>query len=556
MGSFANVPARAVGRLRAIPIGTVALFAWLFYYQWAPALVPSLIVPAHHAMIPGFSIDARFNLAMLENGYLWLAGKGDLFSPGFYFPLADVGGLSDLHLGTLPAYAIWRFVGADPFTSAQAWTVLAVVANFVSAYVVARRFGLAQLGASIAAATFTFAPPASDRANWWQDTWRAAVPPATYWVTMAASAMRSRRRPDIRITLMVIGWLSFAFLCAPYTGVLTFFWAICLLLAILSRSSNLGHWSLAQVQPSLPTLAAVSAVSVAAVVVGLRYMRAGAEYAIGYSFGAAGATPGPMGWLTSTTAMLWNPISTTLNNHSNPPDAIMMKGAMFLGLGVMVASGYAIWRSDRRPWTLPIGLAIAVAAFSITASSHVSVFVLLSQLPGFGIVRGPSRLVLELLFPIGLLAGAGLTHIQAVFSRRVSNVLLALFVAELTFVYVPGLTKVQVYSGPEAIAAKATPFLATAIHPVLLVLPEPSGDPWDRQMDAMLAAQILQIPTMNGRTSSPLLEIPPTLTCGNLQAWLANLPGRIAPRWPRLPAREVTVIAVGDGEGCAARGTP
>lgn len=550
---------------RGIPLGAVALFLWLFYYQWAPALIPTLIVPPHHATIPGDAGDSRFNLLMIEHTFQWLLGREDLFSPPFYFPLANVGGFSDLHVGSVLAYAPWRLIGLDMFISLQLWVALGLLANYASAYVVARRFGIPQAGAAIAAACFTFAPPSSGYAGWLQLLWRPAVPFATYWTVQFALRMRDAIAPSAFRLLVVAGWVGFAFLCAPYTGILTAFWLAFLFVAVYlgaRRSDGLRSLAGSRDSPTRFELVAAPVMIAAAGSVALGYARTASAYGISHSFGAASGTPGPWAWLFTTTSVLWNPVADQFRAHMSPPDrALLGDGPLFVGVALAALVAYAIWvRQAGRPWVGWIGLAILGTAIGITASSHISLFVLLSQLPGFGAVRGPDRIVLELLFPLGLLAGVGFAAISERVGSRGRYLASALVVADLTLVFVPATTVEDWTTRSDEIVRLAAPAVATASNPVLLVLPDKdstTGVGSIGRIDAMLAGRQLGIPTINGYTSQEVYVPDPNVSCATLDAWLNDLPMSWGSQWPRVDSeREYTVLAVAGGELCLATWAP
>ena len=93
------------GKLEARFIAPLC-FTIVLLAQWGSSLIPPKVMP-------GGIGDSRFNLLMLEHTYQSLKGNGSLFDANFFFPFKLVGGLSDLHIGSVVAYAIPRLAGIN-----------------------------------------------------------------------------------------------------------------------------------------------------------------------------------------------------------------------------------------------------------------------------------------------------------------------------------------------------------------------------------------------------------------------------------------------------------
>ncbi len=77
----------------------------------------------------GDEVDGRLNNLLLEHGYQSLLGNYDFESPGQFFPTRGTIAYSDMHIGTLPLYAIGRFVGLSVEGAYQCWTVSIALLN-------------------------------------------------------------------------------------------------------------------------------------------------------------------------------------------------------------------------------------------------------------------------------------------------------------------------------------------------------------------------------------------------------------------------------------------
>jgi len=77
--------------------------------------------------------DTRFINYVLEHYYGFFAGhgaSGSFWNMPFFHPAPNVSTYSDLELGVLPFYALWRALGFGPENSFQLWTITILVLNF------------------------------------------------------------------------------------------------------------------------------------------------------------------------------------------------------------------------------------------------------------------------------------------------------------------------------------------------------------------------------------------------------------------------------------------
>ncbi len=112
------------------------------------------------SMILGDLGDARLNNYLLEHGYQYLLGNHPFFwNAPFFYPALSVMTYSDNHIGTLPFYSLFRFIGNDIETSYQFWMVLIFLLNGVSSYMVLRLLRFNILGAFTGTLLFTISAP-------------------------------------------------------------------------------------------------------------------------------------------------------------------------------------------------------------------------------------------------------------------------------------------------------------------------------------------------------------------------------------------------------------
>jgi hypothetical protein len=138
----------------AIPIALLLLGLSLLHY-------PFLRGPG--TQIPGDSADAAFLHYVLEYEFQWLHGgfvHQSLWDAPFFYPHANSLAYSEVLLGVLPFYGIWRLIGLDPAHSYQLWFVSLSVVNFVVLYEFLRKvMELRRLPSALGAYFFAFASP-------------------------------------------------------------------------------------------------------------------------------------------------------------------------------------------------------------------------------------------------------------------------------------------------------------------------------------------------------------------------------------------------------------
>ena len=131
-------------------------------------LFASLLTVHHATLFSSFAItqgggDSLLYNFILEHEWRWAAGHStdsSLWSPPIFFPQRNTAAYTDLFLGALPPYAIWRIFRADPQTAFQLWILTVSALNFVAAYSLLRFLLGSGVAASAAGAVlFAFGSP-------------------------------------------------------------------------------------------------------------------------------------------------------------------------------------------------------------------------------------------------------------------------------------------------------------------------------------------------------------------------------------------------------------
>ncbi|MBL7902630.1 MAG: hypothetical protein JNK73_11595 [Bacteroidia bacterium] len=106
---------------------------------------------------PGDYGDSRFINYVLEHGVKWLKGiEPDFWRANFMYPLENNIALSDCMAGTLPIYALFRFLNLDTETSFQMWWISCSALNYICADWAFRKLNLSPYWSALGAFVFAF----------------------------------------------------------------------------------------------------------------------------------------------------------------------------------------------------------------------------------------------------------------------------------------------------------------------------------------------------------------------------------------------------------------
>lgn len=129
--------------------------------------------------MPGDLGDARFNLYILEHFWQYAQGATPSYwNAPFFYPESQTIAYSDNLLGIAPLYAFFRLFGLLPETAFQLWFVCITSLNFVFAYWAFRALNIGSVGASAGAFVFAFSIALQSQLTHAQTYSRFAVPMA------------------------------------------------------------------------------------------------------------------------------------------------------------------------------------------------------------------------------------------------------------------------------------------------------------------------------------------------------------------------------------------
>src|SRR5258707_4364389 len=143
---------------RARQLSTALLPIALLILGMSIAFYPMLFSKLEHMQSdPG---DTRLVNFLLEYEYRWLRGDPvarEFWSAGIFFPERNTLAYSDVLVSTLPFYAPWRSLGAEPDTACQFFLLTVGGLNFIAAYLLLRNgLGRTVVGSSFGAFLFSF----------------------------------------------------------------------------------------------------------------------------------------------------------------------------------------------------------------------------------------------------------------------------------------------------------------------------------------------------------------------------------------------------------------
>lgn len=480
--------------------------------------------------VPGGLGDARFNIYILEHVYRWLVGLDrSLLSLPIFYPYPYTFAFSDMHAGSAIVYVIARAIGLDQYDAFKVWFVIGYVLTFAAAYRVMLLLRLSPWLAALAAFGFAFSLPAVAQMGHAQLTYRVGIPFAFYHSMRYA---QTKRPADLH---GLIGWISLQILINVYLGLfglilsgITFLVA----LAVRGPLSLKGLHALpgAFARPFLDRanhrhlhIAVVGILTLAAVAMLAFYGYVGALYGFERPWPVIlSMVPRPWSYFIMDLLPYWSSLSRGL-----PAVPMRNEHQIFMGVPgafLFLAAAYQAVRHPSRASEEQKIFAFTdlAAAVLITTVGGLTLYWLVGHLPGFNALRAVARYQLVAAFPI---IAAGFLWLDGadmpIEKRRFLIGIVALWmVSDLALMRKFEFSSQTSEARIEKVIAQARPLLRAA-NPVLAYGGDPTIPPVVSQIDAMLAAQRLGIPTLNGYSgnSVPGHELKPS--CATFLAQLS-----------------------------------
>ncbi len=501
--------------------------------------------------IPGDLGDARFNSVILEHVFQWVTGKVDsLWSPPFFYPFENVLAFSDNHFGSSPVYILFRQLGLSREIAFDAWFITGFVLNYVAAFVVARRLSFSPLAAATCAFVFAFALPALVKEHHAQLTYRFAIPLAFGALLQMVEARR------LIAAGRVAFWTAVQFYCSIYLGVfLVYLLAATAVVALLPPDRRgvvralLQSWASEQsaVRKGAAVVVAASLAAVAALL--YKYHAVGADYGLTRSVDEiATMLPRLSSYLLADRGALSSWLGRSVQGIP-----MRHEHQMFVGIGVVTLIVYGAtgrWSGSVHGLTrkTAVGALGIIFLMTLSVAGH-SLYFGVIQLPGLGAIRAVSRIILVMLWPVALLAGLGAERLQLKLSGRrwtakasVLALVPLLLVAEV-LAYTSYRTPIADWTARQSAVRKHLTSEYGA-DPVLFIT-QKVGEPfYYPDLDSMILAQDLGMPTLNGYSGSAppgLMVASPCTSFTDRVLAYASFRGRTDAEMADLARRVVTI---------------
>jgi hypothetical protein len=488
------------------------------------ALCASLAVFFRGQIGDGFTLllgdrhDGVIALAIMEHWANVLAGRAAWDQTFYFHPVPATLGYNDGYLGFGLPYALFRAWGADPFLAGELANVALRGLGFAGFFWMMRRvFGLAFLWALLGAVLFALANNLAIRGSHVQLFSVNLVPVLAVLAHGAGAALlEGRRAALLGWGAAAVLWLALMLMTGFYMAWYSVFLALVLLPAWAAFAGPEGRAALAAgLRRCLAPLAGLAALAVLVNLPFLRlYLPKARETGMhDYAGMVAQYTLSPLDLIhVGERNWLWGWLVRALNRAFRPEMPFwteQMTG--FPVLLLLLFAGVLLWLARPRPGEPRAALwrAVAVAVLVTWALTmrfgEVSPWWWVYQaVPGAKAARVVARYQVFLAVPVTALAVLGLAALAAQ-RARLARVLAAalplLLVAEQVNAYAPRFLDRPLEAGRlarvPAPPAECRAFFVTAARGESR-FGEKVEDIYNHNTEAMLVAEVLRLPTING----------------------------------------------------------
>ncbi|HEX7432584.1 MAG TPA: hypothetical protein VF326_02935 [Anaerolineaceae bacterium] len=484
------------------------------------------------SLMPGDLGDTRFNNYLLEHFFRWILGLDkNYWNAAFFYPFPNTIAFSDNLLGTAPFYALFRATRLDRETAFQAWYMLGFLMNYTACVYVLQRLKLKPLAVAIAGFFFTYGLPILAQETHAQLLYRFGIPLA------CALLWQFFQEPGLKKLVGLAFWCVWQFFAGVYIGI--FLVMLLAVMAVLLPLFSVQSWAQKNTDPwyrrafkavwqwitawplklnqagSETTLPGRLATLV--ILAGLGASLAallGPYYNVTHVYGFSRSwndvllmLPKPQSYFIADQSPIWQAASgfiadfTARREHQLFPGGVIIL-ILLVGISLRVPTQY------RRLAFLNLSAVAILVAVTLTIHGF-SLYHFLWYLPGLKSIRAVTRIELVLMWPLGVFAGYvidALLQRQRLWLNAIIYLAGGLLLLESVFYNHTTTSKADAQARlanlrsqlATAPAATAVPEAALPADPILFVA-RPQWDPWYApEIDAMLVAQDLGWPTLNG----------------------------------------------------------
>jgi len=429
-----------------------------------------------------------------------MTGKDSGFwDGGFLYPLKNTVALSDSMLGTVPIYAIWRFVGFSPESSYQLWWICICALNYWISYVVFKKWFKRSDVAVILSWIFAFTIFNIGQLNYMQMIIRFMVPVVFYAV------YRMVDTPSVKYLSIYCFGIVFQFYCAMYNGFYLLYFSALFFLIYYIFSKKWKELLYYFSKDNLVYTSIVFIISLAAMLwLFIPYLKMSRLVGLVRYEHIIQNIP------------LWN---TYLFPHeSSIPWKFLFSLArpdvtawwlhyLFAGIipfTVMIVSPFYLLYNWRKKIKTPVFLkaiiitSLLIVLFHLRIKSGLTLYALIFKFPGINTMRVLIRFMNVEIFLLLIIAGYALMKIDG----RYFIIFMALVFADNLFnpEPIPKREKTELIKRKEVVLNELTRYDVGKYKAVALI--DTTQETYITHIDMMLAAQSLGIKTVNGYSSN------------------------------------------------------
>lgn len=461
--------------------------------------------------VPGDLGDGRFNNFILEHFFLWLTGKvADYWNAPFFYPFSGATAFSDVLWGSTPFYVFFRLFGLSRETAFQYWYACSFITNYLAVVYVLSRAGLKPLAVGMAAFFFTFGIPLIAQGGHVQMYYRFGVPFACFYL------IEFFKSPKFTRLLAVMFWFVWQFYLSIYLGVFLFLLLIALAIMLPSFETGLTLWErlyqwpakLKQVWFQMTIRERTISIGLVLILIFCLLVLLWPYYQVSRYYGfrrnwseILTMLPVLQSFFINDIVSLWQPISLHLQNVP-----VRYEHQLFIGMAatIIVVLGLIFRPKSENNRTAWLYLAAMVLLIMITLNVNgYSLYWFLWNMPGIGIIRAVARIQLVLMWPLTFFIASTVdAFLQRAQQRMRWITYLGILLLAVLLVGETLSAQQPYYSKAEGVAriAEIKRQLPTGLpeKPVLVLRDDEISSNYNVEIDAMIVAQEIGWPTLNG----------------------------------------------------------
>ena len=476
------------------------------------------------SFIPGDYEDSRFNNFVLENFFKFISGQQKKFwSAPFFYPYPNTIALSDNHIGTGLFYSFFRFLGFNREGAFQAWYICGIIFNFFAAYYVLRKMDLKIVPALCGAVLFSWGLPIMAQEGHLQLLYRFCIPLCIYQI------YQFKLNPKLTHLAYALLFFVWQLLIGVYIGyfLLLFIVVQIILLPFVENQKTPLKWFLFwknkfeqawknnKKKDKIFFLLFLVFLLVLLLALFIPYFWISKNYGVSKSWvEIEELLPRVKSYFISDNSILWGVISNKLGKLDMHHEQQLFPGISSVFILLMGVFNYKQIRKNEY-----LLFNLFTIGFLILLTLNIngfSIYQLIVQLPVVNNVRAVSRIILVLMWPIAFSIGIILNEIQNKNDswRKFLPVFCLLFlITDSAFFHHSTYSKAESIARLEEIKTNT---VNIDKNNILFLAAENEETAIIREIDSMLIAQELGVPTLNGYSaSSPKGYSAPT-TCTQL----------------------------------------